>query len=235
MTSSPDTGGIGPSWPSAIGRGFPDRRAGPWPRCQAQCPSAPRRADASRVPFATGDNPDARLAGYLDGWTRPTRSLLSRDVLDALGDWTPGQALEEGLQELPGRVDPLDRMLSLEQRHFLADHNLNYNDKMGMACGLEVRVPFLDLDLVRFANSLPANFKQKGARQGGLGDALRGVLPDATLNRSKTGFAVPLRSWIRGALRPRLEELANRTRADSGLLLPARHSGASRCGCGRRR
>jgi asparagine synthase (glutamine-hydrolysing) len=127
--------------------------------------------------------------------------------------------LEESLHDLPDGVSPLNQMLSLEQRHFLADHNLNYNDKMGMACGLEVRVPFLDLDLVRFANSLPANFKQRGARgKAVLGDALKGILPQVTLGRSKTGFAVPLRSWIRGALRPRLESIAAGTETESGLL-----------------
>jgi asparagine synthase (glutamine-hydrolysing) len=84
-----------------------------------------------------------------------------------------------------------------------------------------VRVPFLDLDLVAFANRLPPNFKQRGARgKAVLGDALKGVLPDVTLNRSKTGFAVPLRSWIRGTLRPRLEEIASGTGESSGLFSP---------------
>ena len=45
-------------------------------------------------------------------------------------------------------------MLSLEQRFFLADHNLTYTDKMSMAAGVEVRVPFLDLDLVQFASAI---------------------------------------------------------------------------------
>ena len=45
-------------------------------------------------------------------------------------------------------------MLALEQRFFLADHNLLYTDKMSMAAGVEVRVPFLDNDLVRLANAL---------------------------------------------------------------------------------
>lgn len=187
----------------------------------AQVPQ--RSATGRRIARAfrnSGSNADSRLAGYFEWLDEPiARSLLAPDVQTALGSWTPGQALEESLHDLPDGISPLNQMLSLEQRHFLADHNLNYNDKMGMACGLEVRVPFLDLDLVRFANSLPANFKQRGARgKAVLGDALRGVLPDATLNRSKTGFAVPLRSWIRGALRPRLEELSAGTRADTGLF-----------------
>ena len=53
-------------------------------------------------------------------------------------------------------------MLALEQRFFLSDHNLNYTDKMSMAEGLEVRVPFLDLDLIEFVARIPNRYKQKG-------------------------------------------------------------------------
>ena len=52
-------------------------------------------------------------------------------------------------------------MLALEQR-FLADHNLIYTDKMSMAAGVEVRVPFLDLDLVEFASRIPPQYMQHG-------------------------------------------------------------------------
>ena len=69
------------------------------------------------------------------------------------------------LAELPSDTNRLERMLALEQRFFLAEHNLNYTDKMSMAVGVEVRVPFLDLDLVDFAVRIPARFKQRG-RQG---------------------------------------------------------------------
>jgi asparagine synthase (glutamine-hydrolysing) len=204
----------------------------------AWLPRAARRgmeATASHVPqrSATGrriarafrnaaGSPGERLAGYFEWLDEPVAmSLLSPDALGAVGEWRPGQALMESLRELPGDTPPLNQMLALEQRHFLGDHNLNYNDKMGMACGVEVRVPFLDLDLVAFANRLPPNFKQRGARgKAVLGDALKGVLPDVTLNRSKTGFAVPLRSWIRGTLRPRLEEIASGTGESSGLFSP---------------
>ena len=54
---------------------------------------------------------------------------------------------------------PLEQMLGLEQRFFLTDHNLNYTDKMSMAVGVEVRVPFLDYDLLEISAKIPtANF-----------------------------------------------------------------------------
>lgn len=86
----------------------------------------------------------------------------------------------------------LNQMLHLDRSFFLADHNLNYTDKMAMSCGVEVRVPFLDPDLVAFTERLPDGLKQHG-RQGKylLRAAMRGVIPDAVLNRSKTGFGFP--------------------------------------------
>jgi asparagine synthase (glutamine-hydrolysing) len=105
------------------------------------------------------------------------------------------------MADLPRSVPDLNRMLHLECRHFLADHNLNYTDKMSMAAGVEVRVPLLDKDLVRLAFSLPLEVKQRGRQSKWvLSEAMRGILPDAVLNRPKTGFALPLRSWLKGPL-----------------------------------
>jgi asparagine synthase (glutamine-hydrolysing) len=117
------------------------------------------------------------------------------------------EPLVASLAELPDSVPRLNRMLYLECRHFLTDHNLNYTDKMSMAAGVEVRVPLLDPDLVRLAFSLPLNQKQRG-RQGKwvLTEAMRGILPDQVLNRPKTGFGAPLRQWLRGPLRALLND-----------------------------
>ena len=65
----------------------------------------------------------------------------------------------ETLRTLPRDTDPLTMMLHLEERHFLADHNLNYLDKTTMAFGVEGRVPLLDLELVEFAAAVPSRFK----------------------------------------------------------------------------
>ena len=107
-------------------------------------------------------------------------------------------------------------MLHLDRSFFLADHNLNYTDKMAMACGVEVRVPFLDADLVAFSERLPDGLKQHG-RQGKyvLREAMRGVIPDAVLDRAKTGFGFPLRSLLHGAYGRRIEELARSGRLDA--------------------
>jgi asparagine synthase (glutamine-hydrolysing) len=114
-------------------------------------------------------------------------------------------------------------MLYLEQKYFLIDHNFNYTDKTSMAAGVEVRVPFLDPDLVAFANRLPPEWKYRG-REGKwiLKEALRGILPDSVLYRSKAGFGAPLRAWLRGPLRPFVEEMLSEPSINSRGLFDAK-------------
>lgn len=114
----------------------------------------------------------------------------------------------EFLQPLNRAVQPLERMLALEQRFFLADHNLTYTDKMSMAAGVEVRVPFLDLDLVDFAARIPMRLKQRGQEgKWVLKKAMEPYLPHDVIYRPKSGFGAPLRRWMRHELRELLGDL----------------------------
>ena len=110
--------------------------------------------------------------------------------------------------EMPKDEASLEKMLALEQRFFLSDHNLNYTDKMSMATGVEVRVPFLDVDLVRFANKIPANLKlKKNITKWAFKKSMERFLPKDVIYRPKKGFGVPLRNWIRFELKEKMEEL----------------------------
>jgi asparagine synthase (glutamine-hydrolysing) len=112
------------------------------------------------------------------------------------------------LRPLSDSVQPLERMLALEQRFFLADHNLTYTDKMSMAVGVEVRVPFLDLDLVDFAARIPVALKQRGqVGKWVLKKAMEPYLPHDVIYRPKSGFGAPLRRWMRHELRELLGDL----------------------------
>jgi asparagine synthase (glutamine-hydrolysing) len=97
---------------------------------------------------------------------------------------------------------PLDRMLYADAKVWLPDDLLIKADKMTMANGLELRVPFLDHKMVEFAATLPNISKLNG----GTGKALLrrsmdGVLPEAILHRPKKGFPIPIGSWLRTSLR----------------------------------
>ena len=134
-------------------------------------------------------------------------SLLSPQILAEISNIN---YLENSLSDLPENIPDLNRMLYLEQKHYLADHNLNYTDKMSMAAGVEVRVPLLDPNLVKLAASLPVNFKQKGAEGKWIfKKAMEGILPNDVIYRPKTGFGVPIRSWILGPLMVRIFYLSH--------------------------
>ena len=153
--------------------------------------------------------PDRRLLTYFF-WIDPARarSLYAPGWAGSLDGWDCGEPLLSTLERLPADAPPMARMLSLEFYHFLADHNLNYTDKMAMACGVEVRVPFLDPDLVALAAALPDTLKIRGGRAKWiLKEAVRDLLPEAILTRPKSGFGAPLRTWLRGPLRPLVDDL----------------------------
>lgn len=96
----------------------------------------------------------------------------------------------------------LNQMLYVDAKVWLPDDLLLKADKMTMANGLELRVPFLDHKLIEFGATLPGHSKL--GPEGGktlLRQAMRGVLPDKIIDRPKKGFPVPLSAWLRQPLR----------------------------------
>jgi len=168
-------------------------------------------------------NGDERIDSYFH-WISPSviDPVFSAATRAALED-EKSTLVRDALADLPSSVLPLNRMLYLEGRFFLADHNLNYVDKVSMASGVEVRVPLLDPELVSLAARLPLRFKQHG-RIGKwvLREAMKPYLPKAVLYREKAGFGAPLRHWLREDLRPLVEDvLSERSLRDRGIFDPA--------------
>jgi asparagine synthase (glutamine-hydrolysing) len=155
------------------------------------------------------DQGDVRLAQYF-AWARRDDlfALYTSEMKAMVGTALASQPMLDFLAGLPADVSRMERLLALEQRFFLADHNLNYTDKMSMAAGVEVRVPFLDLELVEVAANIPEQFKQRG-RIGKwvLKKAMEPWLPRDVIYRPKTGFGAPLRRWMRNDLRELLGDL----------------------------
>lgn len=135
------------------------------------------------------------------------RELYSTSFAEAVAGEDASEPLLRSLARIPQERDPINRMLYLETKHFLADHNLNYTDKTGMASGVEVRVPLLDIDLVDYAARIPASLKQKGTTSKYIFRmAMEPYLPREVIHRTKTGFGAPLRYWLRNELRERVDE-----------------------------
>lgn len=171
-----------------------------------------------RVPFfrrlaklfdGSGMDGDARLVNYFV-WARESvlSDLYSAEFREQLGLSEATAPMLEYLQTFAKSGHPLERMLALEQRFFLTDHNLNYTDKMSMAAGVETRVPFLDPDLMSYAAKIPSNLKQYGRTSKWiLKKAMEPYLPKEVIYRPKSGFGAPLRRWMRHELRPLLNDV----------------------------
>jgi len=146
---------------------------------------------------------DERIVNYFRWADEKTIcSLFTTEVRMELEGIDAAEPMYRFLDLLPEDVTPLERILALEQRFFLADHNLTYTDKMSMAAGVEVRVPYLDLDLVQFAAQIPVKYKQRGSvGKSVLKKAMEPYLPKEVIYRPKSGFGAPLRRWIRFELR----------------------------------
>jgi len=98
--------------------------------------------------------------------------------------------------------DPdLNDYLQADLQILLPGDMLTKVDLMSMANSLEVRVPFLDKEVVEFARSLPAKYKIRGSeRKRIVQDAFRQILPEEIYHRPKKGFEVPLLQWMQNEL-----------------------------------
>lgn len=100
-------------------------------------------------------------------------------------------------------ADPGQQLSMVDLSIILPDIYLEKVDRSTMAHSLEVRVPFLDHDLVDFMSTIPGYIKMpKGSKKWLLKKALQGVVPDFVLDAPKAGFDVPFSLWLFGPLRP---------------------------------
>ena len=92
----------------------------------------------------------------------------------------------------------LDHMLIMDSRLALSDDLLLYTDKISMHHSLEVRVPFLDLDLMQFVESLPTKYKSTLKQNKILHKELaEKYLPKEIIYRKKKGFYIPRNEWYK--------------------------------------
>lgn len=144
-------------------------------------------------------SPDEIYSSLVSQWPHPEKVVV--------GSMKPILVIKDeegamGLRELE------HRMMFQDAKSYLPDDILVKVDRAAMAVSLETRVPMLDHRVVEFAWSLPLSMKIRGNEGKWL---LRQVLdryvPRSLINRPKTGFAVPIDSWLRGPLKDWAEEL----------------------------
>lgn len=106
--------------------------------------------------------------------------------------------------------DTMERFLDFDQRVSLQDALLYKVDRMSMAHSVEVRPPFLDDRIIRFAKRLPVEWKLNGLETKHILRVLmRDSLPTSVLRRPKIGLDIPIHAWFRGVLNPLLRDTLN--------------------------
>ena len=104
--------------------------------------------------------------------------------------------------------DLLNRQLYTDLQVYLADDILVKVDRMSMATSLETRAPFLDVDVMELAFSMPGHLKiRRGERKHVLKRAMTDLLPESVLTRGKEGFSIPMKSWLRREWAPMMRDL----------------------------
>ncbi len=114
----------------------------------------------------------------------------------------------------------IEPFLRFDQAYYLPDDILYKVDRMSMAHSVEVRPPFLDDRIVRFAATLPEHLKLRGSDSKiVLRRLMEKKLPASILQRQKMGFDIPVHDWFRSSLKPFLLDTINeQTVRESGLF-----------------
>ena len=200
---------------------------------------------ARHLPASAGYiNPRLAVATFLRGahapaWQRVQTMLtaftpeMQREILDtpwleAHGDFLRPDRLFAPTREqyehwLPeSAAAPLARAFHVYVRQFMLDDILVKVDRCSMLHSLEVRAPFLDRDVAEFAARLPVRHKLHGfKRKYLLKKAFADLLPPEILHRNKRGFQIPVAAWLRGRMRPLMEDLLSEARLrEQGIFNP---------------
>jgi asparagine synthase (glutamine-hydrolysing) len=154
-----------------------------------------------------------------------TKVLYAKNPLDlahrSLTQWpsplteTPYLLESQYYRELQNITHPLTQMQILDASHYLPNDILTKVDRAAMHHSLEVRVPLLDLEVIKAARSIDPSLHIKGLKGKQI---LRSILydhiPKKLVDRPKMGFGIPIHTWLRGPLRSWAEELLSSPSTD---------------------
>jgi len=151
-----------------------------------------------------------RWAMYMTDQTR--RDLYSSRVKDLIGQANPESQFIDYLEHFPSAPATWQQQYA-DLNTFLVDDVLVKVDRMSMANSLEARSPFLDFRVAEFAMRLPPQFTLRGLTSKYLlKRCFDEKLPHDILYRKKEGFSIPMKNWLRGPLRPMMEDVLSSQR-----------------------
>ena len=183
--------------------------------------TAPLR-NAKKFARSAGLEFEERYLGYGTYFTDDAKQDLYSDDLREASQGIDAYATHRRYFARVEDVDPINRLLYVDLKTFLPCLNLITTDKTSMAANLEVRVPFLNREMIELAARMPPDLKLHGfKRKYILKRALEKVLPQDVVWRKKAGFGAPIRSWLRGPLQPLVDDLLSEaTVRRRGLFRP---------------
>ena len=152
---------------------------------------------------------------------RHQSEMFTRETTERIGAATDPYAEMLGFFNSAPSTSLLDRMLYADTKTYLHEL-LMKQDQMSMAASIESRVPFLDHKLMEFSARMPDDLKLRGkTTKFVLREAMKGILPEQILTRSKMGFPVPIGKWFRNEYRYLIDDIVLSERALArGILRP---------------
>src|SRR6185437_7220351 len=194
---------------STLPGGLPGRLTAPLRNAKKFARSAALDFEDRYLGYGTYFTNDAKHRLYSNEWRALTR------------EFDPYEKHRNYFRRVAG-AEPLNRLLYVDLKTFLPCLNLITTDKTSMAANLEVRVPFPNREMIEFTARMPPDLKLRGfKRKYILKRALEKLLPVEVVWRKKAGFGAPIRSWLRGALRPLVDDLLSEaTVRKRGLFRP---------------
>lgn len=142
---------------------------------------------------------EQRFLGNAKIFTEDMKAEIVRADREMLRSYRNPFQVAKTFYDRCAHLDPVSRMQYIDMNLWLPGDILMKADKMTMAHSLELRVPFLDVELYEVTRRIPARYRiAEGTTKYIFRKAMEGIIPDFILNRPKLGFPVPMREWLKG-------------------------------------
>lgn len=157
------------------------------------------------VSFANLSTEEAYMRSY-SYYSRQEMQQLFREDITAEYDWIRSQ--HRSIFNQLYKDDLINQICHTDIHMFMQGLNLSYTDRASMAASVEVRVPFIDKEVIELAMKITGKLKYKHKQSKYiLKKVAEDYLPNTIIYRPKASFGAPIRSWISGHLKPLVDEL----------------------------